>query len=314
MTLEDVAVDLYGIDPSEFVAARAERVAAAKKAGDKQLAAAIGKLRKPTVTAWTVNLLARTVPDEVNALLALGDALRKAQRELSGDQLRALTAQRQQVVSALARRAGAIAEEHGKSVGENVLREVTQTLTAALADAEVAEQVRSGTLATAASYEGFGPAGPELVALDGGASPKTERRTGSRDSEPASRDTGSEGGTQAERKARDAQRKAREAEEAARRELDEARQELDDALEAVESARTALNSARAEAEQAARTLADDEARIEELRAELERAEQQRQFARTADRAAQDELRTAQRQFDRVERWARRARARVEDLS
>ncbi|SLI03306.1 Uncharacterised protein [Mycobacteroides abscessus subsp. abscessus] len=82
----------------------------------------------------------------------------------------------------------------------------------------------------------------------------------------------------------------------------------------MESARTALDSAKAEAEQAARTLADDEARIEELRAELERAEQQRQFARTADRAAQDELRTAQRQFDRVERWARRARARVEDLS
>ncbi|MFI6997505.1 hypothetical protein [Nocardia sp. NPDC050175] len=166
MTLDDVARDLYGLAPSEFVAARTAQVNAAKDDGDKKLATAIGKLRKPTVTAWTVNLLAREAPDDVEALLQLGAALRSAQRKLSGAELRTLTGQRQQAVNALAKKAGTLAAEHEHPVSEGVLREVGQTLNAALADPAVAEQVHSGTLATAATYDGFGPAGPGLVAVE----------------------------------------------------------------------------------------------------------------------------------------------------
>lgn len=165
MTLDDVARDLYGLAPSEFVATRTAKVEQAKEAGDKELAAAIGKLRKPTVTAWTVNLLAREAPEDVAALLQLGAALRSAQRKLSGAELRTLTAQRQQAVNALAKKAGALAAAHERPVNEGVLREVGQTLNAALADPDVAEQVHSGTLATAATYDGFGPADPGLVAV-----------------------------------------------------------------------------------------------------------------------------------------------------
>ncbi|MFI6171245.1 hypothetical protein ACIBCN_31000 [Nocardia sp. NPDC051052] len=166
MTLDDVARDLYGLAPSEFVAARTAEVEKAKDAGDKALATAIGKLRKPTVTAWTVNLLAREASDDVAALLQLGAALRSAQRKLSGSELRSLTGQRQQAVIALAKKAGVLAAEHEHPVSEGVLREVGQTLNAALADPGVAEQVHSGTLTTAATYDGFGPAGPGLVAVE----------------------------------------------------------------------------------------------------------------------------------------------------
>ncbi|MFI6046152.1 hypothetical protein ACIA8C_31350 [Nocardia sp. NPDC051321] len=166
MTLDDVARDLYGLAPSEFVAARTAEAEKAKDAGDKALATAIGKLRKPTVTAWTVNLLAREAPDDVAALLQLGAALRSAQRKLSGGELRSLTGQRQQAVNALAKQAGVLAAEHEHPVSEGVLREVGQTLNAALADPDVAEQVHSGTLTTAATYDGFGPAGPGLVAVE----------------------------------------------------------------------------------------------------------------------------------------------------
>ncbi|MFI6362593.1 hypothetical protein ACIBG0_07555 [Nocardia sp. NPDC050630] len=271
MKLEEVAVDLYGLDPGEFIAARAARAAEAKDAGDKELAAAISKLRKPTVAAWTVNLLARAVPDDVDALLQLGSALRTAQRELSGEQLRTLTAQRQQIVNALAKRAGALAADRGHPVTEGVLREVGQTLTAALADDAVAEQVRGGTLVTSASYEGFGPSGATLTSVSG---------TGTTESaEPTAENN--------------------------------ARQELNDALESLESARAARDSAQTEAEDAANRLAESESRIEELREKLAHAEQQKQFARTAERGAQEQLRAAQKQLDRAERRVERARERVD---
>ncbi|MFI2473579.1 hypothetical protein [Nocardia xishanensis] len=279
MTLEDVAGELYAVQPTEFVAARAARVAEAKEAGDKELASAIGRLRKPTVTAWAVNLLARSVPDDVDALLRLGDALRTAQRKLSGDQLRTLTTQRQQVVNALARRAGVLAGEAGKPVSESVLREVGQTLTAALADPEVAEQVRTGTLATAASYEGFGPAGPALVAVDG------------------------KGSAPSKKKAREKPEKQRD---------EEAEQELEDARATLESAAAAVDSAQREADETAVRRTEIEDRITGLRAELEHAEQEKQFARTAERGAQEQLRAAQRQLDRAQRWVRRAEERVRD--
>ncbi|MFE7796471.1 hypothetical protein [Nocardia sp. NPDC057440] len=272
MTLAEVAVDLYGLVPGEFVAARADRIKAAREAGDKDLAAAIGKLRRPTVTAWTVNLLVRAVPAEVDALLRLGAALRTAQRELSADQLRSLTAQRQQVVHSLAERAGALAADHGHPVGAGVLREVGQTLTAALADADVAEQVRTGTLAASATYEGFGPAGPALAAVA-----DTPTTPGPADTGPA----------------------------------DTARQELDEALDALESALAARDSAQSASAEAANRLTESKSRLVALREELAHAEQQKQFARTADRAAQDQLRSAQKQLDRAERWVDKARERVD---
>ncbi|MEV6135992.1 hypothetical protein AB0L63_07990 [Nocardia sp. NPDC051990] len=271
MRLEEVAVDLYGLDPGEFIAARAVRVAEAKDAGDRELATAVGKLRKPTVVAWTVNLLARSAPDDVDALLQLGAALRTAQRELSGDQLRALTTQRQQVVNALAKRAGALAADRGHPVTEGALREVGQTLTAALADDAVAEQVRSGTLVTSARYADFGPSGATLTSVSG---------TGT--TESAEPEAG-----------------------------DNARQELDDAREIFESARAARDSAQDEADSAANRLAESESRIAALREELAHAEQQQQFARTADRGAQEQLRAAQKRLDRAERRVERARERVD---
>ncbi|MET7767930.1 hypothetical protein [Nocardia sp. NPDC005366] len=275
MALEDAARDLYGLDPTEFVAARAGLVAAAKAAGDRDLADAIGRLRKPTVSAWTANLLARSAPAEVDALLRLGAALRKAQRELSGDRLRALGTQRQQVVTAMAERAGALAADHGRPVSDTVVREVGRTLTAALADSDVAARLSAGTLATAADYEGFGPAGPALATAPTAPAPE----------EPASATDETS--------------------------ADPARAELDEALAELESARAAADSARTEAELTADRLAEAEQRLTTVRAELSHAEQQRQFARTAEHDARERLRLAQRHLDRAERRAGRARERVD---
>ncbi|MEU4812253.1 hypothetical protein AB0H20_23865 [Nocardia fluminea] len=282
MTLDDVAGELYTLDPGDFVSTRAERAAQARADGDRDLAKAITALRKPTVAAWTVNLLARHAPREIAALLDLGDALRSAQRQLSGDKLRALGTQRQQVVNAMTKRAAELAAEHDRPASEQVLREVGQTLTAALADPEVADLVRAGVLPTTVTYDGFGPAG--LVAITGG-----KAATPKRPSKPRSAPKDAE----AERRA-------------------QAQQELDDAESGLAAARADRDAAEAAAAQAKSDLDEVETRIAELRAELEHAEQQRHFARTAEHRARGEFTSARSQFDRMERWVERARARLTD--
>ncbi|MEV4154022.1 hypothetical protein AB0J48_13455 [Nocardia salmonicida] len=279
MTLDDVAGELYTLDPGDFVSTRAERAAQARADGDRELAKAITGLRKPTVAAWTVNLLAHHAPQEIATLLDLGDALRSAQRQLSGDKLRALGTQRQQVVNAMTKRAAELAAEHDRPASEQVLREVGQTLTAALADPDVADLVRAGVLPTTVTYDGFGPAG--LVAITGG------KATPKRASKPAPKNT-------------DADRRA------------EAEKELDDAESGLAAARADREAAEAAAAQAKSDLDEIEARIADLRDELEHAEQQRHFAHTAEHRARGEFAAARSQFDRMQRWVERARARLSE--
>jgi hypothetical protein len=116
MTFDEAADELYAALPKDFVATRSALVAAAKAAGDKDLAKAIGGLRRPVTAAWLVNLLVREAGDEVGALLELGAAMRHAQARLSGAELRTLSMQRQQVTRALASRAYALAGERGETV------------------------------------------------------------------------------------------------------------------------------------------------------------------------------------------------------
>ncbi|MGN9911988.1 hypothetical protein ACTMTJ_31060 [Phytohabitans sp. LJ34] len=154
----DVGERLYSAPPEGFVAARDEAVAAAKEAGDLDAAREIAKLRKPTVAAWIVNLLAIQRPDLMGELVELSRALRAAQRDLKGPQLRELSAQRRQAVTSLVNEARKLAlkADPALSRAKLPLGEVENTLTAALSDEDVATQVRSGRLVRAAAYAGFG--------------------------------------------------------------------------------------------------------------------------------------------------------------
>jgi hypothetical protein len=168
--LTDVVARLYSVPPDEFIAERDVAVGAAKRAGRRDLAVRIGKLRKPTIAAWLVNLLSHQRPDLIGDLLALGDELRDAQRELRGEALRELSLRRRATISALAREARELAVAAGRPVRDKLpLAEVEQTLTAALADAYVAGEVRAGTLTRPLDYAGFGELPrPRLRLLKGG--------------------------------------------------------------------------------------------------------------------------------------------------
>ncbi|WP_328396603.1 hypothetical protein [Nocardia sp. NBC_00416] len=276
MSLGEVAADLYALAPADFVAARAARAHDAEESGDRALAAAITALRKPTRAAWAVNMLARAAPGEVDALLRLGTDLRTAQRELSGQRLRALTRQRRHVVDALAARAGEVAAEQGQPVSEAVVRQVSETLSAALADPGIAEQVRTGTLTTAQNYAGFGPVEPDLMVVreaSGAAAREVKRARKSAEPEADRRASG---------------------EAAARRAREEAQA-------VVTAARAALDIAEAQAREAAEQVRATEARIEELRSEIAAVEARHRFARNADRAARDAVRTAALEWERARR-------------
>lgn len=156
VTVADVADELYGLAPGDFTAARDERARQLRAAGQRDEAAAIKKLARPTASAWLVNQLARAAPEHMSRLYDLGVELQEAQRALAGDRLRELSVQRRQVVNDLVAAAGDLAGRADQSASEAVLAEVRATLEAALADPDARAAVRSGQLTKSLAYAGLG--------------------------------------------------------------------------------------------------------------------------------------------------------------
>jgi hypothetical protein len=255
---EDLLDRLYVLPPERFIAARDEAVAAARRAGDRRLAETIGKLRKPTVAAWLMNLVVRKRPDLLDELFALGDALRAAQHDLRGTELRELSTRRRAAIGALVGQARQLARGSGRDGEALPLAEVEATLSAALAEPDVADAVRGGALTRAAGYAGFGETPkPRLRLIDGGRSP-----------EPPAAET--------PKPAPHADEQAQAAREAARTRARQAEAELRAATEAER--------------EAARALAELTAQLEDLRARQAQAQVELRRAKlrvkTAQRAAQ----------------------------
>jgi hypothetical protein len=150
------ADELYGLPAREFTAARDRLAADIRKTGDRELAAAVKKLRRPTATAWYANQLVRQHGDQIAELLETGAALRRAQADLDVDGLRHQTQEGQRLVTELARQARRLADEAGESVSDQLVRELEETLHAGLVDPAASDAIRSGRLTTALHYSGFG--------------------------------------------------------------------------------------------------------------------------------------------------------------
>lgn len=167
------AADLYGLPADEFVAARDELARALKKAGKDGAAEEVKALRKPTVSAWTVNQLARRHPQEMKALVKAGDELRKAQRAAvsgkGGSALREASARHRDRLDDLT----ATAREELGAAGPTLQR-VVQTLRAASAEKESSKALLAGTLAEDVEASGFGSL---LAAVPTNKSPKSGRRS-----------------------------------------------------------------------------------------------------------------------------------------
>jgi DNA repair exonuclease SbcCD ATPase subunit len=150
--LLEIADELYALPQAEFTPSRDARAKELK--ADKELAAAVKKLKKPSVAAWVVNLFVRRESDQVEQLIAVGTALREAQEGMDGAELRALTKQRRQLTSAVTQQARTLAKDEGVKVTQAVADQVEATLTAAMLDPACAQAVRSGLLTAALSSTG----------------------------------------------------------------------------------------------------------------------------------------------------------------
>jgi len=237
------ADDLFTLDPTEFTAARDRLAAELRKAGDKEGAAEVKALRRPTVTAWALNQLARRHGDEVRLLLDASAEVARAQAEAAsgGDTaaFRRLTKERRDLVHRLAAAGAAVLDEREPGSGPARRDALVSAIEAASMDEEGGSALLAGRLTAepqpASGFGGFLTAA--VTAAEG-----TGRAGPSRGEVRAARD-------RAER----ARQAATEAEEAAAVAGEKAA-----ALERqLEDARSRAERARARAEEAAR--AADEA-------------------------------------------------------
>jgi hypothetical protein len=322
-TLDEVADELYALPPEHFVAARDEQTKAARSTGDRGLATGLTALRRPTTSAWVVNLLVRDQPGLLDQLLGLGAELRAAQQQLRGPELRELAAQRQRVVAELVRAARRRAAEAGHPVSADTGYEVEQTLHAALADPEVAQQVCTGRLVKPVTVAGFGA---EVVAGPPAPAERPSPKATPRPAGPAAEPTGSagpakhrpararpagDGPDRAQRRQQEREQAERDraAQEAARRRAERERLQA-----ARDTAQADLDAAEADLRDAADRLAAAEQARTDAADLVESLEEQLNAARRAQRDSGGQIRDAQRRRDAAGRGRDGAARRLAELT
>ncbi|MEU4295005.1 hypothetical protein AB0E63_42855 [Kribbella sp. NPDC026596] len=150
------ALELYGLPPEDFTAARNQVAQQAKDAGDAGSSATLKALRKPTLAAWLANLLVRSDPGGIAELTEFGEELRQAHVSRDGRRLRELTLRRHGLVQKLVTTARAQARVQGHAVSASTEQRLTETLDAAVIDPGAAQLLRVGQLASALRHVGFG--------------------------------------------------------------------------------------------------------------------------------------------------------------
>lgn len=284
-SVDEIGDELYTLPPASFTAARDAAVAQARAEGDPATARQVAALKRPTQSAFLVNLLALRRPDVVAELIDLGERIQAAQGVVSAADLRELTNQRRRALDAAlaeCRKLAAATEAGPPSPAQ--LAEASQTLAAAMADPGAAAQVRAGRVVKALHYAGFGggfgtvASGTEVRRATGAPGRKEPQPLQS--VEPA---VPSAESPAAEDRAAQLEQQRREQERAAWERLAKA-----------EAALAAAQAQERAANEEMDRIADE---ITRLRGALETASHRAKQARTARQAAERELAAARRSVD-----------------
>jgi hypothetical protein len=285
--VEDAAGRLYGLPLEEFIRERDATARELRKAKERDAAAEVAKLKKPTQASWAANHLARERSDLVGDLLAAGDALREAQEAALGGEgpqaLRRASADERKAVEAMVAAAKDL-KPGGRSPTEATLERLRTTLHAAATDDDVRAALEAGRLVEDAEGSAFGlmalaPAGEDAEPR-AAAKPKPAKRAAGR--------------AAAEREQAERDAAAREAERERRRQLEA---ELREARSESRSLEREAGRAEREADRAARRLEDALAAVEDAREQADEAKQELESAREAARAARDHIARLEEQLD-----------------
>ncbi len=286
--LDEAADELYACAREDFTPRRKELAKEAKAAGDAKLAAAIDKLAKPTTSAWLANQLARDGDSDVAEVAELGDAFREAHANLSGDDLRSLSQQRNRLVNTLVKQAGTL---NGSPLTEGVTRELEDIFTTAIADAEVARVLIAGRLTSAKDLTAAAAAWPSGEST--GVVPKRPPRQSRRESARKDR-------TDREQEELDRKRAAAEEELAAAR----------NAVKEAEADRNEEERILAEAQQAADEATEHVRKVYE---ELDAAEAREKEARRRVGSASRSVKDAEKRAGQAWRLVQQAEQRLDEL-
>lgn len=291
------ADELYGLPLGDFTPRR-DALAKALRGSDRALSEAIKALRKPTMPAWVLNVFVRGDPEQVAQVLDIGLALREAQRNLDGEELRALTRQRRQLTAAVTVAARKVAAGLGQRVTQAVADQVEGTLTAAMVDEAAEAGLRSGLLL--AAIQPLGPGASEVTLAVGadlveGFTP-TRHEVGGGDGRPDLRvvpepEESEEPEGPDERQLEAARTTLAEADDA----LTQALEEHEQAAQAVSDLEARALQVSSEIEELRRRLSESEEAAEEIEDELSDAEDERTAAAEtleSARSAHDEAAAA----------------------
>jgi hypothetical protein len=153
MDVPPAADFLFELRPEEFTAERDRLAKELKSSGSDDEAAAVKALKRPSVPAHALNLVARRHGDLVEGLLEADQRMRTAGSRSRMDEAKA---DRQKAISAIVAKASELMGEEDRPVTAQVREKITESLLAASTDDETRESLKSGTLLKEAVPSGFG--------------------------------------------------------------------------------------------------------------------------------------------------------------
>jgi hypothetical protein len=136
---------LHTVPLAEFTARRNALVAQLRSAGHREEAAAVARLKKPSVPVWVVNTVAREEPDAVRALVDATERLKRAQmggRQAMGE---ATQAQRR-ALQTLMRSAERILARGGFGATTATRQRISNTLLGGATDRDARQALQHGRL------------------------------------------------------------------------------------------------------------------------------------------------------------------------
>jgi hypothetical protein len=273
--------DLYGLPLDRFVPERNALAKTLRTNGDREQAAEVAALRKPSVAAWAVNQLVRTQRRTMAELLEAGDRLRDAHEQVlagrgDGRTLREAVERERSAVDALTGTVRGLLTSEGGELSQPIIDRVADTLHAAALDDAARDQVREGRLERELRHVGLGGLGSPQAPVPPRRRAEPRAPKGSARARSAGREN-AQGEVEAARAKAEAQAKARA----------EARATEREARRLVERATRAATAARERRDRAAEALGETQIELDRAEADLQEARAQLQDAEEAVRSISD---------------------------